>query len=599
MTNWTPMSFRESTMKRFFLTVCCVAAAASPVFAQAQKDSLASLIEAGNHKAALEKIKAGADVNQAQPDGTRPLHWAVYHVDHELLAALIAKKAKVDVVNEFGSTPLAEAVKLADATMVKMLLDAGAGPEGANADGQTALMLAIKTGEMPIVELLIKAGAKVNVVERLDNQTPLMWAAAAPKNAGEIVKLLLSKDASLTPRARYSDWPSQITSEPRAQYRPVGGLTALLYAARSGCYGCVEEMIAAGADANVPTPEGVSPLMTAIDNDHNDVAKLLLDKGANPNTWDWWGRTALYIAVDRKEAAGGGGGRGGGAGGGRGGAGGAGARGGRGGGAGAAVVESGPRVSSMEIINALLAADVDPNPELNMHRPSRGGNSGRFVENQLSTGCTPLFRATQSGDMEVIKALLAKGANPNVNTMGLTSFLWAAGVGPGARGGTGLAAAGAVGGAVNMTLMDLLIQHGADVNAQVNGTQTYSMRVSRAPSANEGMTALHSAVQAGRLDMVKYLVEKGANTQIADASGRKPLDILNAMLNAGGRGGPGAAPAGTVAIAAPAAAGRAAGGAAERPGSGAGRGGPGGGGGVSAATAAEIRTVLENAASKK
>src|SRR2546422_10927623 len=89
--------------------------------AQTVRSSLASLIQAGNRKAALDKIRAGADVNEAQPDGTRPVHWAVYRVDHELLAALIAKKAKVDVANEFGSTPLAEAVKLADATMVKML----------------------------------------------------------------------------------------------------------------------------------------------------------------------------------------------------------------------------------------------------------------------------------------------------------------------------------------------------------------------------------------------------------------------------------------------------------------------------------------------
>ena len=86
----------------------------------------------------------------------------------------------------------------------------------------------------------------------------------------------------------------------------------MLYAARSGCYDCVEAMIGAGANVNVPTPEGVTPLMDAIDNDRNDVAKLLLDHGANPNVWDWWGRTALYIAVDRKAAAGaaGGGGRG-------------------------------------------------------------------------------------------------------------------------------------------------------------------------------------------------------------------------------------------------------------------------------------------------
>ena len=88
-------------------------------------------------------------MNEAQPDGTRPIHWAVYRVDYELLDALIAKKAKVDVTNEFGSTPLAEAVKLADARMVKTLLDAGAGARACESDGETALMLAIKTGNCP------------------------------------------------------------------------------------------------------------------------------------------------------------------------------------------------------------------------------------------------------------------------------------------------------------------------------------------------------------------------------------------------------------------------------------------------------------------
>src|SRR5947207_13218661 len=113
-------------MKRFIL---CVIAAAAPILAQSQTDSLATLIQVGNRKAALEKIRAGADVNEAQPDGTRPIHWAVYRVDYELLDALIAKKAKADVANEFGSTPLAEAAKLADARMVKPLLDPGSGPE--------------------------------------------------------------------------------------------------------------------------------------------------------------------------------------------------------------------------------------------------------------------------------------------------------------------------------------------------------------------------------------------------------------------------------------------------------------------------------------
>jgi ankyrin repeat protein len=385
MTSWVPMLF-----KRFIIAVFCVTAAVGSALGQAQKSSLADLIQGGNRKAALDRIRTGgADVNEAQPDGTRPIHWAVYRVDYELIDALIAKKAKVDVTNEFGSAPLAEAVKLADARMVKMLLDAGAGVEAANQDGQTALMLAIKTGELPIVEMLVKAGAKVNTVEKFQNQTPLMWAAAAEKNAGQMVKLLLSKGADVKARALYTDWPNQISSEPRGQYRPVGGLTSLLYASRNGCYECVEALIGAGADVNVPTPEGVTPLMVALDNDHNDVAKLLLDRGANPHVADWWGRTALYITIDRKES--GAGGRGGG---GRG----TGARGG-GGAAGAASRGSSPVVSSMDIINRLLAADVDVNAEMNMHRPSRGGNSGRFGEEQLNTGCTPLYRATEAGDM--------------------------------------------------------------------------------------------------------------------------------------------------------------------------------------------------------
>jgi len=588
------MWFRRD-VKRFIVAVFCVIAVAAPVLAQTKPDSLASLIQAGNRKTALDRIRAGADVNEAQPDGTRPIHWAVYRVDYELLDALIAKKAKLDVSNEFGATPIAQAAMLADARMVKTLLDAGAGPEGANEDGQTALMLAIKTGELPIVDMLIKAGANVNVVEKFHNQTPLMWAATATKNAGEMVKLLLSKDANVKPRALYSDWPSQITSEPRAQYRPTGGLTALLYAARSGCYDCVEAMIGAGANVNVPTPEGVTPLMIALDNDHNDIAKLLLDHGANPGVWDWWGRTGLYIAIDRKEGGSSGGLR----------LGLAALPGGRGAGNGRAapVAARGSGrapVSTMDIINALLAADVDPGPELNMHRPSRGGNSGRFIDPLLNTGCTPLLRATMGNDMEVVRALLDKGASPNVNDMGLTAFLVAAGVGTGTRGGTGLAAAASAGGAANTALMDLLLQHGADVNAQVTGTLTYSMRIARAPSSNEGMTALHAAAQAGKADLVRYLLEKGANAEIADASGRKPIDLIGG--GASGRGAPAlAAATGTLAIAAtpqPAGTAAAGSGAAGAPPAAAG-GGRGGAAGVSPATMAEIRSLLQNAVSKK
>jgi ankyrin repeat protein len=501
-------------LKRFILVFISTTVAAAAVFlAQAQEGELASLIQAGNRQAALDMIRAGADVNEAQADGTQPIHWAVYRVDYELIEELIARDAQVDVMNQLGSTPLAEAVRLGDPEMVRMLLDAGSGPEGANQDGQTALMLAIRNGDPELVRMLIDAGANVNAVEQVQDQTPLMWATTAGQNAAELVEILLSEGADVSSRAKFTDWPSQITSEPRWQYHAYGGLTVLLYAVREGCSACVESLVAAGADVNLPTPEGVTALMIALDNGHNDVAKWLLDHGANPHVWDVYGRTALYIAIDNKGAGGGGGGGRGGRGGGRGGAPG-------GGPIGLPVPAAGPEVPSMDIITALLDAGVDPNTQLSFRRPSNQG--GRFGDPNLSTGATPLFRALVNNDREVIEALLENGANPNIVGMGATPFLLAAGVSPfGGRGGGG--------GGPDTELLDLLIEHGADVNAQVTGTLSYSMRISRGMSDDEGTSALHYAVQSGNVEMVGYLLEHGARTDIEDWSGRTPLDIANGV----------------------------------------------------------------------
>ena len=114
------------------------------------------------------------------------------------------------------------------------------------------------------------------------------------------------------------------------------------------------------------------------------------------------------------------------------------------------------------------------------------------------------------------------------------------------------------------------------------------MRISyNPPPDKEGTSALHGAVQAGRTDLVRYLLEKGASPDLVDANGRKPIDLLDigaAGGSAGARGqgrapAPGAAGANT--------AGRGAGG----------RGGAGGA--VNPATAAEIRALLRDAALKK
>ena len=233
----------------------------------------------------------------------------------------------------------------------------------------------------------------------------------------------------------------------------------------------------------------------------------------------------------------------------------------------------------MDVIKAMLDANVDTNLELRMHRPTRGGYTGRFSEPLLDTGGTPLLRATIANDLEVVQALLAKGASPNINAMGVTPFLVAAGVGGGQRGAPGTANGTTRAGGEAFALLDVLLQHGADVNAQVSGTKTYSMRIARSPSTNEGMTALHVAAQTGRADLVRYLLEKGANPEIADSNGRKAIDLV---AGARGAGNP-AAPANPAAAGAPAA------------GPGRGRGGPQ----AAPASAAEIRALLENAASRK
>jgi ankyrin repeat protein len=184
----------------------------------------------------------------------------------------------------------------------------------------------------------------------------------------------------------------------------------------------------------------------------------------------------------------------------------------------------------MEMINLLLAAGVDTNAQLNMRRPSNQG--GRFNDPLLSTGTTPLLRVLINNDTPVARMLLEKGANPNIYGMGLSPWLYAAGI----TSGTFNEARGGVTGSVDTALLDLMLAHGADVNAQVTGAASYSGRIARAltgdpvnTKSNEGMTALHVAVRSRNASLVRYLLDKGARTDIRDASGRTPLDVLNGV----------------------------------------------------------------------
>src|SRR5215472_5468029 len=456
--------------------------------------ALADRIQAGDRRAALALIDGGADVNRAQPDGTTPLHWAAYRVDQDLVQTLLKKGAKADVTNHYGASPLAEAARVSNVPIVGMLLEAGADANAANEDGQTALMLAARTGNVAVAELLVKRGADVNRRERFKDQSAVMWAAG--ENHPEMVAFLVSKGADLSIRARSTDWPTQISNEPRVQYRPTGGLTPLLYAARAGCLGCVKTMVDAGADVDRPNPDGMTPMMMALDNGYPAVARYLLDHGANPHTWDWWGRTPLYVAVNM--------------------------RGGLDGRAGRRPPES------LDLIKALLDAGANPNAQLAFKEPSRGGRDNRFRDDLLTTGATPLLRAAQTYDNEVVRLLLAHGAEVDLpNASGVTPFMAAAGIGT--RTTSGVLGGGSPQNveALSIETMEILRSAGADVNARITDITSLTARIARTNtmSDRQGQTALFLAKELGRAEAIKYLLDHGARADVVDDLGRKPADL--------------------------------------------------------------------------
>ena len=492
--------------------------------------SLADLIRAGNRQAVLAAITSpSVNVNAAEPDGSTALLWATYSVDHELVRALLKAGAKANVTNNYGSSPLTEAVKLGDVDLTRMLLAAHADPNSPNQDGQTALMLAASIGSQKIAEMLIARGANVNAVENFRGQTALMWAAA--EDHPQIVDLLLAHGANVGVRAKYDDWPRQMTSEPRAQFRQTGGLTALLYATRSGCTRCAIALVKAGADVNQPNPDGITPLINALDSRSYDIAMFLLDKGANPGAWDMNGRTPLYCAVDMHswKPRGFGGPTG------------------FAGYPGATAPHPESRATGMEVINRLLAMGVDPNHELTRMRPN-GNGRGRFEDYMMRGGTGPLMVATLSFDDEAVKVLLAHGAEVDApNDFQITPLMAASGMSGSARsGGDGPQPPDVQ--ARALKVIDLFLDAGANINARVTDSHTHTAKMTAYIQGrdHEGQTALFAAAESGWDQVTKHLVDRGADPALRDASGKTPLDYARVPRPSGpgartGPAGPAAA----------------------------------------------------------
>ena len=145
--------------------------------------------------AVRQLLRQGADVNAAQGDGMTALHWAVQHGDIELGRTIIYAGGDVHAGTRIGRyTPLHMAARSGDVGFVTLLLEANADPNGMTTNsGATPLHLAAASGDPGVLTELIQAGATVDVKESAWGQTPLIFAAA--NNRVEAIRVLLSSGA--------------------------------------------------------------------------------------------------------------------------------------------------------------------------------------------------------------------------------------------------------------------------------------------------------------------------------------------------------------------------------------------------------------------
>ncbi|MBN1240315.1 MAG: ankyrin repeat domain-containing protein [Gammaproteobacteria bacterium] len=462
---------------------------------------LVDAAQSGDTGAALAEIDAGADVNEPAADGTTALHWAVYNDDAALVERLIAAGADVDAANDYGATPLSQAAVVGNADVVRMLLEAGADVEARDPDGQTALMVVARSSNVDAARALLEHGADANAREEWRRQTALMWAAAQKQPA--MVRLLLEHGAEPNVRSAANEWSRQVSAERRRMYRPFGGLTPLIYAAREGCLECAQALVEGGADPDMTDPRGVTPLIVAIDNLHFDVAAYLIDAGADIQKWDWWGRTPLYMAVDMNTLPHGG----------------------------RPDLPSTSETTSLELVERLLQAGANPNAQLKLTPPYRHVGDDRGCDAMLTTGATPLLRAAKTFDVDAMRLLIEHDALlrlPNEN--GVTPLMAAAGYGSvecDIRGyGPGIPHYHAHDvEEKSIEALRVLIEAGADIDARTTGG-----RGGRGP----GQTALFGAAFWGWNDVSRFLVDSGAKIDVADTEGRTPVDA--ALGRAGGHG---------------------------------------------------------------
>jgi ankyrin repeat protein len=260
-----------------------------------------------------------------------------------------------------------------------------------------------------------------------------------------------------------------------------GGFTALLFAAREGDIDSAKAMLDGGVDINYGDIDNTGALTVALMNKQFTFAKFAIERGANLNQIDAYGRTPVYAAVDIRNED----------------------------------WSTLPNrkgedsLTALDILKLMTDRGANLNTPLVKALPGRSGmDSG---DTQLNEGSTPLLRAARSGDATAMRLLLAKGADAKLtNRDGTNLLLVAAGVGYRDKNtrGTNLDALEAV---------KVALEAGMDLAAQ----------------NSKGETALHGAASRGADPIVQFLVEKGAALNAKTRQGHTPVDVAMGKAVAG------------------------------------------------------------------
>jgi ankyrin repeat protein len=410
----------------------------------------------------------------AGADGSTPLQRAAFHGDAAEVKRLLAAGADVKQANAYGVTPLALAAETGNTDIIRLLLAAGADVESPTGEGQSALMSVARTGNVDAARLLLKHGANVNAAERFGGQTALMWAAA--RRHPQMVKLLAAKGAAVNARAIVRNFERHITVEQRYKNMHTGGLTPLLYAVRENCKACVDALLQHKVDIQLPDPDGIAPLTLAMMNGNWDIAKRLLEAGADVNQWDIYGQAPLHVAIENAHVS-------------------------RRSGVANLGTDKTPNVTDgKELVRLLVEKGADPNQQMFFRAPKEPGQVSAS-----SRGTTPFHRACAANDIELIKYLLAHGADIHLTTAHRETPIM-------------LAINGRGGEEDVLATLRVLHDAGADVNVVMK-----ILYITR----NHGGSALHHATKKGFRKVMAALVAYGENPDIKDEDGLTALD--NAM----------------------------------------------------------------------